>query len=76
MVDDAIWRKRLLSRPLSEPRAWFLFFLGIATIYTNFLRVGGWPQLGAVIAILGAIDALVVPHLFKRGSDGEDQGRK
>ncbi len=76
MVDDAIWRKRLLFYTLVRASGLVLFFLGIAIIYTNFLRVGGWPQLGAVIAILGAIDALVVPHLFKRSWDREDQGRK
>ena len=35
----------------------------------------GWPQLGAIVAILGAIYAMFPPRLLKREWDRQDQGR-
>jgi membrane protein implicated in regulation of membrane protease activity len=49
-----------------------IFFLGIAIIYTNLVRPGGWPQLGAVVAILGVVDSLFAPRLLKRSWDRQD----
>ena len=36
-----------------------IFFLGMAIIYTGLVRPGGWPQLGAIVAIMGVLDAIV-----------------
>lgn len=49
-----------------------LCLIGVAIAYGNFLRPGGWPQLGAVIAIAGALHALVSPHLLKKKWDREN----
>ena len=50
-----------------------IFFLGIAIIYTDLVRPGGWPQLGAIVAIMGVIDALFAPRLLKRMWDEQDR---
>ena len=42
-----------------------VFFLGVAIAYFDILRPGGWPQVGAIIAILGAMDAIFAPRLLK-----------
>jgi hypothetical protein len=42
-------------------------------MYTNVLHTGGWPQLGAIIAIMGAIDALFAPRLLKKAWDEQDR---
>lgn len=73
MDDDARWQKRLLLYSLVRFGGLLFFFLGIAIIYTNLLRRGGWPQFGAVVAILGAIDALFAPRLLKRSWDEKDR---
>jgi len=76
-MDDAdIWRKRLLVYSLVRATGVVIFFLGLAIIYTNLVRVGGWPQLGAVVAILGALDALLAPRLVKRAWDREDREKE
>lgn len=49
-----------------------IFLLGIAIAYSNLLRPGGWPQVGAIVAIMGAIDALFAPRVLKRAWDKED----
>jgi hypothetical protein len=53
-----------------------IFFLGLAIIYTNLIRRGGAPQVGAVVAILGALDALFAPRLLKRSWDEKDRERR
>ena len=72
-MDDSVHRKRLLLYSLARFGGLAIFVLGLATIYTNLLRQGGWPQLGAVLAILGVIDALFAPRLLKRAWDEQDR---
>lgn len=53
-----------------------IFFLGIVIIYTDLVREGGWPQVGAIVAIMGAIDALFAPRLLKKAWDQQDRARQ
>ncbi|HEX6741385.1 MAG TPA: hypothetical protein VF079_06275 [Sphingomicrobium sp.] len=71
--DDGKWRNRLLAYTLVRLVGLAIFFLGLAIIYTNLLRPGGWPQVGAIVAILGAIDAVFAPRLLKRGWEEQDR---
>jgi len=73
MDDEARWRRRLLIYSLVRLGGVAIFFLGLAIIYTNLLRQGGWPQLGAVVAILGVIDAFFAPRLLKRAWNEQDR---
>jgi membrane protein implicated in regulation of membrane protease activity len=73
MDDEALWRKRLLVYSLVRLGGVAIFFLGLAIIYTNLLRQGGWPQVGAVVAILGVIDAFFAPRLLKRAWNEQDR---
>ena len=71
-MDDDEARHRLLLYSLVRIAGVAIFFLGIAIIYTNLVRPGGWPQLGAVVAILGVVDSLFAPRLLKRSWDRQD----
>jgi hypothetical protein len=73
MDEDEVWRKRLLIYTLIRLGGLAIFFLGMAIFYTNLVRPGGWPRLGAVDAILGVIDAFFAPRLLKRAWDREDR---
>ena len=73
MDDDTQARNRLLAYTALRLGGLLIFFLGIAIIYTNLLRAGGWPQVGAIIAIVGAIDTVLAPHLLKKAWDRQDQ---
>jgi len=73
-MDEEAYRKRLLLYSLVRLSGLVIFFLGLAIIYTGLVRRGGWPQLGAVVAILGAIDALLAPRMLKKLWDGRDAG--
>jgi membrane protein implicated in regulation of membrane protease activity len=43
-----------------------LFLLGIAIAFTDLLKPGGWKLLGGILAIVGAIEAVVSPRLVNR----------
>ena len=73
MDDDTKARNRLLAYTAVRFGGLLIFFLGIAIIYTDLARPGGWPQVGAIVAIMGVIDALFAPRLLKRGWDEQDR---
>lgn len=76
MADDAVWKKRFHLFLLVRLFGLATFFLGLAIIYTDLLRVGGWPTVGAILVIIGTVDAVFAPRLLKRKWDEEDrQGR-
>ena len=49
------------------------FFLGLAIVYSDLLREGGWPTVGAIVAIVGAIDAVFAPRLLKKLWEQQDR---
>jgi hypothetical protein len=76
MDGEALWRSRLLIYSLVRFGGLAIFFLGLAIMYTKLIRPGGWPQVGAIVAILGAIDALFAPRLLKREWDRQDREKR
>ena len=76
MGDDARARNRLLAYTAVRFAGLAIFLLGIAVMYTSLLRPGGWPQVGAIVAMMGAIDAVLAPHLLKKAWDRQDQDRE
>jgi NhaP-type Na+/H+ or K+/H+ antiporter len=73
MADDALWRHRFRIFMLARLFGVLTFFAGIAIAYSDLVREGGWPALGAIIAITGAIDAVFAPKLLKNHWDQEDR---
>ena len=73
MVDDALWRRRFQIFMLVRLFGLLTFLAGIAIAYSDLVREGGWPALGAIIAIMGAIDAVFAPRLLKKHWDQEDR---
>ena len=74
-MDETVERRRLLIYSLVRLGGLIIFFLGLAIIYTNIVRPGGWPQLGAIVAILGVVDSVLAPRLLKRAWDRGDQSK-
>ncbi len=65
MDDEALWKKRFAMFMVVRLAGLAVFLLGVAIAYFDILRPGGWPQVGAIIALLGAIDAVLAPRLLK-----------
>lgn len=72
-MDDDLARRRLLNYTLTRFVGVAIFFLGVAIIYTDLLRPGGWPRAGAFIAIIGALDAFFAPRLLKKAWAEDDR---
>ena len=72
-MDDDVARRRLLIYSVVRLGGLAIFFLGIAIFYTNLARPGGWPQLGAIVAIMGVIDSFFAPRLLKKAWDERDR---
>ncbi len=73
MDDDKKTRNRLLTATAVRLGGLAIFFLGIAIIYTDLIRPGGWPQIGAIVVILGVIDAILAPRLLRMAWDEQDR---
>ena len=73
MPDEELWRRRFLIFMLVRLFGLLTFLAGIAIAYSDLVREGGWPALGAIFAIMGAIDALFAPKLLKKHWDQEDR---
>jgi hypothetical protein len=72
MDDEAVWRRRFFAYTAVRLAGLAVFFLGLAIAYSNLVREGGWPQVGAVVAIMGVIDALFAPRMLKKLWDQQD----
>lgn len=73
MADEEVWKKRFLIFSLARLVGLAMILLGVAVAYSDLLRDGGWPLLGLVIAVMGAIDALFSPRLLKKMWEEEDR---
>jgi hypothetical protein len=73
MDDEAVQQKRLLAYTAVRLGGLAIFFVGVAIIYTDLAREGGSPQLGAIVAILGVIDAFFAPRILKKAWDDRDR---
>jgi len=73
MADENQWRRRFFGYSAVRLGGLAIFFLGMAIAFSDLIREGGWPRLGAIIAILGAIDAVFAPRLLKKGWDQQDR---
>ncbi len=65
LENEELWKKRFALFALVRLAGLAIFLLGVAIAYFDVIRKGGWPQVGAIIAILGAFDAIYAPRLLK-----------
>lgn len=68
-MDDDEAKRRLLIYTAVRFACVALVIFGVAVVYSNVLRRGGWPQLGAILCIVGAVASIAVPHALKRKWD-------
>lgn len=73
-TSDDIWRKRFQLFALVRILGVGTFLLGIAIAFTDLVRDGGWPVVGGLVAIAGAIDAVFAPRLLRKLWAEQDKG--
>ena len=76
MADEDLWRRRFQVFMLVRLFGLAVFLTGIFAIYTDLLREGGWPVVGAILAIMGALDAVFAPKLLRKLWDQQDREQR
>ena len=69
MTEDESAKKRFHAFLVIRLFGVALFILGTAIAFSDILRPGGWPLLGAVLAITGVVDAVYASRIVKRASE-------
>lgn len=72
MTDEQIWKKRFQTFALVRLFGVATFLFGVFTAFTDLVREGGWPLLGAILAIAGVVDAVFAPRLLRKAWEAED----
>ena len=73
MTDDEVWKRRFQLFAAIRLFGLAVFLLGIAIAFTDLVRPGGWRLVGGILAIVGAIDAVVAPRILKKGWERLDR---
>ena len=73
MIDDDVWRRRFQLFAAIRLIGLLIFLLGIAIAFSDLVRPGGWKLVGGVLAIMGAIDAVLAPRILKKGWERLDK---
>ena len=76
MADDDIWRRRFFVFAGARLFGLLTIVAGVAVMFTDIVRPGGWPAVGAVIVVMGLIDAVVAPTLLRKHWRQVDQERE
>ena len=66
MTDEELWKRRFHLFALVRLFGVTCFLLGIAIAYSDLVRPGGWPVVGGILALCGAIDAVFAPRLLRK----------
>lgn len=73
MADDEKWKRRFHLFMGARLFGLATFLVGIAIMFSDLLRPGGWPIVGGIVVVLGLLDAIVAPWLLKKQWQAEDR---
>jgi hypothetical protein len=73
MADEETWKRRFAVFMAARLFGLVTVLAGIAVAFTGLLRPGGWPAVGAVLVVLGLIDAVGAPMLLRKHWEREDR---
>ena len=73
MSDDDLWKRRFRTFLAIRLVGLATFLLGVGIAFSDLIQPGGNKLFGGLLAVLGAIDAVVAPRILKRGWDRQDR---
>ena len=74
--DEALWKRRFALFMAARLFGLAVFLAGVAIAFSDLVREGGWPLVGGLLAIMGALDAVFSPKLLKKYWAEEDRRRE
>jgi len=73
MADEAASKRRFYLFAGARLFGLATFLAGLAVMFTDILRDGGWPAVGVILMVMGLLDAVVAPKLMKKQWQREDE---
>ena len=73
MSDDELWKRRFRTFLAIRLVGLATFLAGIAIAFSDLLQPGGNNLLGGLLAVMGALDAVIAPRILKRGWERQDR---
>lgn len=73
MADDELWKRRFRTFLAIRLVGLATFLVGIAVAFSDLLQPGGNKLIGGLLAVMGAIDAVIAPRILKRGWERQDK---
>ena len=73
MDEELKWKRRFYVFMGTRLFGLITFLAGLAIVFTDILRPGGWPVVGSAIMILGLIDGVVAPKLMRKQWRRDDE---
>jgi hypothetical protein len=71
--DDELWKRRFRTFLAIRLVGLAMFLAGIAIAFSDLLQPGGNKLLGGLLAITGALDAMIAPRILKRRWEQQDR---
>jgi hypothetical protein len=75
MDEEQKWKRRFYLFMGTRLFGLVTFLAGLAIVFTDILRPGGWPVVGSVIMLLGLLDGVVAPKMMQKQWRRDDAGR-
>jgi hypothetical protein len=66
VADRDVWRRRFFLFTAARVFGLLTLLAGVAIMFGDLLRPGGWPLVGGILMVAGLIDSVVAPSLLKR----------
>lgn len=73
MSDDELWKRRFRTFLAIRLVGLATFIAGIAIAFSDLLQPGGSKLIGGLLAVMGALDAVIAPRVLKRGWERQDR---
>lgn len=73
MTDDELWKRRFRLFLGIRLAGLATFLLGIAIAFSDLVQPGGHKLIGGLLAVMGALDAVIAPRILKKGWERQDQ---
>ena len=73
MADRDVWRRRFFLFTAARVFGLLTLLAGVAIMFGDLLRPGGWPLVGGILMVVGLIDSVVAPSLLKRHWADQDK---
>ena len=73
-MDEELWKRRFAIFMAARLFGLLTFLAGVAVMFSDLLRPGGWPLVGGILMVMGLIDAVGAPMLLKKHWRLQDRG--